>query len=107
MLKDPECEHRDSDEREQLLALGDVPRSEYEGWIDLARVRREYREARVSPPNVQHYWWQRDEKAALLAGVTSLTSLCGETLSLPPLLLPSSAMKCVNCLRVYNSNSAA
>ena len=44
-------------------------------------------------------------EAALLAGVTSLTSLCGETLSLPPLLLPSSAMKCVNCLRVYNSNS--
>ncbi|WP_141213957.1 zinc finger domain-containing protein [Mycobacterium marinum] len=130
LLIDPESAYRDSDERKQLLALGDQPRNRYERCEDLQRLRREYRDAMPRNPNLRHLWWVRDEKAARESGTGHVPTLCGGVHQLrgesttarevikPRYLAPDpmrideytdldtgeswSDGDCVDCLRVYN-----
>ncbi|OBF86953.1 hypothetical protein A5791_19855 [Mycobacterium sp. 852002-51163_SCH5372311] len=137
LLKDPECRHRDDDEREQLLALGDPPRGASERGRDLERLRREYREAAPRNPNLEHVWWISDANRAIAENAPTLTVLCGETIPTPqsrpeswhhlnndadrgkprPVRLDEyedheTGMSwrdgdCVDCLRVYNTTRLA
>ncbi|BDB43326.1 hypothetical protein Mkiyose1665_18290 [Mycobacterium kiyosense] len=126
------CSYRDSDEREQALALGDAPRTQMEQLTDLERLRPEYRAAFPQNPNLRHLWRVSDEAAARQAGQRQVATLCGGTHQLlgdhtlaraerlkPEYLAPAPVRAdeyedldtgmswrdgdCVDCLRVYNA----
>lgn len=132
LLIDPDATYRDSDEREQRLALGDQPRDQYERLLDLDRLRRSYRQALPRNPNLTHMWWVRDEKAARQAGSREVATLCGGVQELRGESPQTSVLRtgseyqapdpvradeyedldtgeswrdgdCVDCLRVYNT----
>lgn len=79
VLRRADCAHRDSDEAQQRIALGDPDTGPYGRYTDLERVRREYREMPFPRnPYLTHRRWNADAQKAWDDGTKKVIALCGE-----------------------------
>ena len=84
ILNQPDARWRDSDERNQRIALGGTDPDF--SWSDhhLNRMREEYFAKFPRNPKLSHRYWIKDAKKHRKRGDTTMKALCGADMDVPP-----------------------